>query len=474
MKFESVIGLEMHVQMKTKSKMFSDASVSFGEKANTNVAYLDMAFPGSMPTVNKQAVINAIRVCYALHMDIDNQLWFDRKNYFYSDIAKGYQITQYFRPIGKNGFLIIKTKDGERRINVERLHIEEDAAKQIHYKDYSLIDYNRAGIPLLEIVSKHEIRNGEEARKYAEKIRSIVTFLDVSDGKMEEGSLRCDVNISLKPIGDDKLGNKVEIKNLNSFVNIQKAIDYEIERQEKILVSGGVVKQETRRFDEATKKTVAMRNKTDEVDYKYFVESNLVPINLSDEFIKEAIITSNELADAKLVRYQKLGLNEYDSNLLVSNKEISNYYDSVILNGANPKRAANWIIVDVQSVLKRQNISIDEFRISPKYLAKLINIIEKGTISNRQGRKIFEKMLAENKDPQLIIDEAGIFVNSDESSLKATIVEVVDANPQAVEEYKKGRDRAVGFLVGQIMKKTKGTANPMLTNKLIVEELKRR
>ena len=299
MNFEAVIGIEIHVEMKTRTKMFSASPNRFGATPNTLVTPVDMAFPGTLPVVNKQAVINAIRVSNALNMEIDHELWFDRKNYFYSDLPKGYQITQDKRPIGKEGYVEIETTNGIKKIGIERLHMEEDTCKQLHMADYTLIDYNRAGTPLVEIVSKPEMRNGEEAMKYVEQIRSIVIYSGVSDGKMEEGSLRCDVNISLRPIGDEKFGTKVEIKNLNSLANVQRAIDFEMKRQSEILLSGGVVEQETRRFDETKKETVLMRKKTDAVDYKYFTEANITPIKLSDEFVNNAIKTCPELASSK-------------------------------------------------------------------------------------------------------------------------------------------------------------------------------
>ena len=298
MEFETIVGLEFHIQMKTKSKMFSSAPVTFGDEPNTHVSPLDMAFPGTLPLVNKQAVINAIRVCAALHMTIDNELWFDRKNYFYSDLPKGYQITQQFRPIGRDGYLII---DG-KQINIERLHLEEDTCKQLHLSDCSLLDFNRAGIPLLEIVSRPEIRSGKEAMKIAEHIRSIVTFLDVSDGKMEQGSLRCDVNVSIREKGKKEFGQKVEIKNLNSISNIQKAIDYEIQRQKNLIINGNKIAQDTRRYDEKAKKTMPMRLKTDSIDYKFFFDANIVPIRLNQDFIDITIKTSPELAETKLKR----------------------------------------------------------------------------------------------------------------------------------------------------------------------------
>lgn len=474
MEFEAVIGLEIHVEMKTVSKMFSSGPVSYGEDPNTKVNIVDMGFPGVMPVVNKQAVINAIRVSHALNMKIDDTVIFERKNYFYSDLPKGYQITQQFRPIGSDGYLEINTSNGVRRIDIERLHMEEDTCKQLHSWDFSLLDYNRAGIPLIEIVSRPDIRTGEEAAKYVEKIRSIVSFLDVSDGKMEEGSLRCDVNISLKEKGSPKLGTKVEIKNLNSIANIQKAIDFEISRQSIILDFGGVIEQETRRFDEGSKETVLMRVKTDAVDYKYFTEPNIAPIKLSKEFIEEAISTSPELAEVKLDRYQKLGLNEYDSNLLIADKDISNYFDEAAKSGVNPKLLANWIIGDVQSVLNKEGISIKQFVIAPSLLAELIKLIEDGKISNKQARDIFAKMLEKPVSPSNLLEESGESLISDEETLRKLVNEILDINQQSIIDYKNGKDRALGFIVGQVMKITHGKANPSLTSKLVLEEMNRR
>ena len=474
MAFEAIIGLEIHVEMKTKSKMFSASKVTYGELPNTSLSPVDLAFPGTLPTVNKRAVINAIRVSNALHMSIDNVLHFDRKNYFYSDLPKGFQITQNDRPIGYEGYMDIETSNGIKRIGIERLHLEEDTCKQLHSWDCSLLDYNRAGIPLIEIVSKPDLRSGEEAAKYVEKIRSIVSFLDVSDGKMEEGSLRCDVNISLREIGETKFGTKVEIKNLNSIANVQKAIEFEIARQEAMILNNEEIIQETRRFDEATKSTILMRVKTDSVDYKYFPETNIAPIKLSDEFIKEAIETSPELAESKLIRYKELGLSDYDASILISDKDISVYYDEALKTGASYKLVANWVIGDVQAILNKQNISIKQFRISPTRLGELIKIVESGKISNKQARDVFNKMLESDDDINKVIDSLGASQISDTSLIESLVKEVIDANPQSVVDYKNGKDRAVGFLVGQVMKKSQGKANPALTNKMIVEELKRR
>ena len=474
MNFEAVIGLEIHVEMKTKSKMFSNAPVSFGDLPNSDVVPLDMAFPGTMPVVNKRAVVNGIRVAHALNMEIDHELWFDRKNYFYSDLPKGYQITQQRRPIGKDGYLVIQTSKGSRKIEIERIHLEEDTCKQLHFSDYTLLDYNRAGIPLIEIVSRPDIKDGEEAMKYVETIRSIVQYLDVSNGKMEEGSLRCDVNISLKPIGATKLGTKVEIKNLNSLANVEKAIDFEMKRQEKLLLSGQAVRQETRRFDEATQETILMRVKTDAVDYKYFVEPNIAPIKLSEEFILETIKSSPELASKKYERYIALGLNEYDANILIQDKNNAEYFDAMLKTNANPKLLANWLIVDIQAVLNKEEIDISKFKIQPKHLGELVLMIEKNEISNKQGRDVFNIMLNEGGSPKDIAGKLGYSLINDDSEIIKFVNEVLDANPQSIVDFKGGKDRAFGFLVGQVMKVSHGKVNPSLTSKILMEELKRR
>lgn len=475
MNFEAVIGIEIHVEMKTKSKMFSSAPVLFGAEPNTLVRPLDIAFPGTMPLVNKQAVINAIRVSNALHMSIDNELWFDRKNYFYSDLPKGFQITQDKRPIGRDGYVEIKTKNGIKRIEIERLHMEEDTCKQLHMSNYSLLDYNRAGTPLVEIVSRPNIRSGEEAMKYVEQIKSIVQFTDVSDGKMEEGSLRCDVNISLRPIGSEKFGTKVEIKNLNSLSNVEKAIEFEIIRQQKLLLAGIPVEQETRRFDEMRKETVLMRKKTDAVDYKYFTEPNITPIKLSDEFIKNAIETCPELASSKRNRYiNDLKLSEYDADILLQDKAVSEYFDKTIKYNANPKLLVNWIMVDIASYLNKNNYSISDLKLSPEHLSDLVKLISEGKISSKQAKDVFLDIVETNASPIDVANKLGIVQMSDENVIMDLVIEALNENPQAIEDFKNGKDRAVGFLVGQIMKKSRGKANPAMTSKLVIQELKKR
>ena len=475
MNFEAIIGLELHVEMKTKSKMFSSSPNGFTHLPNTHVTAYDMAFPGSMPVVNKQAVINAIRVAHALHMTIDHTLYFDRKNYFYADLPKGYQITQQFRPIGKDGYLEFINEDGSiKRINIERVHMEEDTCKQLHFSDYSLLDYNRAGVPLLEIVSCPEIRNGYEAMKYVETIRNIVIYSGTSDGKMEEGSLRCDVNISLRPTCSDTLGTKVEIKNINSLKNIQLALDYEIARQALILDEGGSVIQETRRFDERSGKTVSMRIKTDAVDYKYFCEPNIAPIALSGEFIQNAIDTCPELYDAKMKRYLSWGLSKTDAEILLSDIETSKYYESAAKDGNLAKVIANFVIVEIRGYLRKNEIAMTEFPLPPEQLLQIAKMQQEG-YSHQQCTAIFYELCqnggeVEEVRSKLMIEKQ----SSDDELILHFVKEVLDANPQSIEDFKAGKDRAAGFLVGQVMKLAKGKVNPAIVAKIVNDEIKKR
>lgn len=474
MNFEAVIGLEIHVEMKTKSKMFSDAPVTFKAEPNTSVVPLDLAHPGSMPVVNRQAIMYAIQVCHALHLEIDRTLWFDRKNYFYADLPKGYQITQAARPIGKNGWLEISLPEGTKRIAIERLHVEEDTAMQHHYDQYSLLDYNRAGIPLMEIVSHPDMRSGAEAAAFVEKIRSIVTFANVSTGKMEEGSLRADVNISIRPVGSAKFGTKVEIKNINSISNVEKAIDFEMERQEKILLSGGLIIQETRRFDDVKKETVSMRQKTDAVDYKYFTEPNLIPIQLSDSFIQHAIELSPELAETKFKRYtEQYGLTPYDANLLIADQKVTDYFDAALQHTKEAKLLANWINGEIAGYLNKQNMTIERLPLVPERLAKLVVLVSQGTVSNKQARSLFEKMLTMPGEPEALAQQLGLVQISDETTLMSHIAPVLNENAQSIKDYLEGKDRALQFLMAQVMKRTGGKANPEKTTALIVQELQK-
>lgn len=475
MNFEAVIGLEIHVEMKTASKMFSGAPNAFGAPVNTNIRPLDMAFPGSMPRPNKQAVINAIRVANALHMEIDPLIRFDRKNYFYSDLPKGFQITQQFHPIGKNGYVDVVGKDGQlKRIGIERIHMEEDTCKQLHFVDYTLLDYNRAGVPLVEIVSNPEMRSGTEAMHYVEAIRNIVVYSNTSDGKMEEGSLRCDVNVSLRPFGEEKFGTKVEIKNLNSTKNVEVALEYEIKRQSELLLQGKTVQQETRRFDEASGKTVLMRVKTDAVDYKYFPEPNIVPIRLSQAFIDEAIKTCPELYDAKYQRYLSKGLTPTDAEIILSDIQLSAYFEKALQEAKSGKTLANWLIVEVNSILNKKGLNIASFPMEPTVLATICNMQDDG-LTHKQCLDIFNYVLEHGGDPKqaqeaLHIEKA---VN-DTGAVLAAVTAVLDANPQSIADYKAGKDRAKGFLIGQVMKAAKGKLAPASVASVMEEELKKR
>ncbi len=473
MNVEAVIGLEIHVEMQTKSKMFSTAPVTYKADPNTAVVPLDLGHPGTMPVVNRQAIINAIQVCHALHLQIDSQLWFDRKNYFYPDLPKGYQITQNARPIGSEGWIEVMVENQPFKIRIERLHVEEDTAMQHHYEGFTLVDYNRAGIPLMEIVTKPDIRNGAQAAAFVEAIRQIVSFLKVSSGKMEEGSLRCDVNISVRPVGTEILGTKVEIKNLNSIANVQRAIDVEMLRQERSLIAGMPVQQETRRYDELKKETILMRKKTDAVDYKYFTEPNIVPISLTQDFIGNAIHQSLPLATTKRTRYQgELGLSEYDAIQLTQDVYVSEYFDQLTTLGNHYKLYANWLLGEIASYLNKANLSMVAFPIPPKYMALLMAMIAKGDLSNKQAKELFEIMLKNPGDPRPLAVKMNMLQISDEGYITQQVQEVLAANPQSIIDFQQGKDRAVGFLIGQIMKKTGGKVNPTLTNQILIKLLK--
>jgi aspartyl-tRNA(Asn)/glutamyl-tRNA(Gln) amidotransferase subunit B len=473
MEYEVIIGIEIHCELKTKTKMFSGAPVLFGAPANTCVNEIDLGHPGTMPCLNKQAVAMAVQACTALNMEIDPLVRFDRKNYYYTDLPKGFQITQQFYPIGRRGHVEIETENGPKVIRIERLHMEEDTAKQFHYDAGTLIDFNRAGTPLVEIVSEPDIRSGREAMAYVEKLRQTLYYLGVSDVKMEEGSMRCDVNISLRPVGTEKFGVKTEIKNLNSISNVQKAVEYEIERQTQILNEGGQVVQETRRFDEASRTTISMRKKEGAVDYKYFPEPNIFPIQLDPEWIRQLQAAMPEMPEVRQARYAELGLPENDIALLVANKELADYYDQVMKHTQHTKIAANWVIVELPAGLTKLNTKLAENPIAPQAMAELVNMIVGGEISGKQAKIVFEEVL-QGKDPKQVAQEKGMKQLSDSSALIALINQVLDEQPQSITDYKNGKDRAVGFLVGQVMKQSKGQANPAMTNKLIVEELKKR
>ena len=474
MEYDIVVGLEIHLELLTNTKMFSGAPYKFKVEANTCTNEVDLAHPGTLPCLNKEAVRKAIMTCFALNLNIDKLIKFDRKNYYYSDLSKGYQITQQFHPIGSNGYIEIYVNGNYKKIRINRAHMEEDTAKQFHLYDETLIDFNRSGVPLLEIVSEPDISSGEEAALYVEKLRQTMDYIGVSDVKMEEGSMRCDVNISIKPKGSNKFGRKVEIKNLNSIANIKDAVDYEAKRQADILNKGETVIQETRRFDEKTMTTVSMRLKESSVDYKYFPEPNITPVRIPDEWIESIKCSMPELPDAKFKRYvNDYKLSEYDANLLLSNKMMSSYYDEAMHSSVNPKLLCNLLTSELQGLLAQNSLSIEDSKVTPANLAKLANILEKGEISSKQAKGVLEEMLS-GKDPKTIIEEKGIKQVSNEDEILRIVTEVLDENPQSILDFKNGKDRALGFMVGQVMKKSKGQANPKMASDLLTSELNKR
>lgn len=474
MEYDVTIGIEIHCQLKTNTKMFSGAPTSFGRKANTCVNEVDLGHPGSMPQVNEEAVRKAVMACTALHLTVDPLIKFDRKNYYYSDLPKGFQITQQFHPIGRDGYVDIDTAEGPKKIRIERIHMEEDTAKQFHLNKITLLDYNRAGTPLIELVSKPDMHNGAEAEAYVEALRQTLYYIGVSDCKMEEGSMRCDVNVSIAPKGAEHLGTKNEIKNLNSISHIGKAVDYEVERQKKLLEAGEKVIQETRRFDEKTGTTIMMRRKEGNVDYKFFPEPNILPIQLSENWIKEIQAEMPELPSARKQRYERdYGLSDHDIRVLISNKEMSDFFEQVVKYTNNAKSACNWLLSDVSAWLNTKEKTIDKCDLKPEMLAKLIAMIDNGKISNAQAKQLTEDLMT-GKDPEHSAEEKGLQQVSDTDAIAAMVNEVMDANPQAIEDFCNGKDRAVGFLTGQVMKKSKGRANPGLVNTQIREELQKR
>ena len=466
MEYDVTIGIEIHCQLKTDTKMFSGAPTSFGRKANTCVNEIDLGMPGVLPEVNREAVKKAVMACTALHLDIDPLVKFDRKNYYYSDLPKGFQITQQFHPIGRNGYVEIETAEGKKKIRINRIHMEEDTAKQFHLTKFSLLDFNRAGTPLIEIVSEPDMHSGEEAEAYVEALRQTLYYIGVSDCRMEEGSMRCDTNVSISPKGSGVLGTKNEIKNLNSISHIGKAVNYEIERQKKLLEAGEKVLQETRRFDEKSGETVLMRRKEGNVDYKFFPEPNIFPIRLSDEWIKDIQDNMPELPQARKERYRsEYGLSDHDISILISNKEMSDYFETVTKFTSNAKSACNWLLSDISAWLNTHETTIDQAQLNPENLAKLIAMIDDGKISNAQAKKLVDDLMA-GKDPEAAAKEKGLEQVSDTGAIAAMVNEVMDANPQAIEDFRNGKSRAVGFIVGQ--------ANPGMVSRMVNEELAKR
>ena len=475
MHFETVIGLEVHVELKTDSKIFSPSPAHFGAEPNTNTNVIDLGYPGVLPVVNKRAVEWGMKAAMALNMTVARESKFDRKNYFYPDNPKAYQISQFDQPIGENGWIDIEVNGETKRIGITRAHLEEDAGKLTHKNGYSLVDLNRQGTPLIEIVSEPDIRTPEEAYAYLEKLRSIIQYIEVSDVKMEEGSMRCDANISIRPYGQDKFGTKTELKNLNSFTFVKKGLEYEEKRQEQVILSGGIIEQETRRFDETTGATKLMRVKEGSDDYRYFPEPDIVPMVISEEWMEEVRKTIPELPDARQKRYQEeLGLPAYDAHVLTLTKEMSDMFEKTVSLGADPKLASNYLMVDVNAYLNKVQKELSETKLTAEGLAGMIKLITDGTISSKIAKKVFAELIEHGGDAEKIVKEKGLVQVSDSGQLLAWVNEALDNNPKSIEDYKNGRDRAIGFLVGQIMKVSKGQANPQMINKMLLEEIAKR
>ncbi len=475
MEFDAVIGLEVHVQLNTQSKIFCSCSTQFGSQANTQVCPVCLGLPGVLPVLNKEVLRKAIQAGLALNCKIATYSKFDRKNYFYPDLPKAYQISQYDKPICYDGFIEIVTDNGIKKIGITRLHMEEDAGKNIHSEDsdykVSYVDFNRTGVPLIEIVSEPDINTPDEAYQYLQNLRSILKYIEVSDCNMEEGSLRCDVNVSLKPKGSTTFGQKVEIKNLNSFRSVKLALEYEIERQKKMLLQNEKIVQETRLWDADRNITFSMRSKEEAHDYRYFPEPDLPPIEISREFIEQLKKELPELPHQKRIRFmQQYGLPEYDAQVLTSTRQLASYYEAVVADGAQPKKASNWIMSEVLAKIDDPE-TIDSFIVKPKDLAILLKRIDDATISGKIAKTVFEEMLETGKNPDTIINEKGLRQVTDTGAIESIIDEVIKNNPKSVEDYKKGKDKALKFLIGQVMKESKGKANPQMVNDILIKKL---
>lgn len=476
MNFETVIGLEVHVELKTDSKIFSPAPAHFGAEPNSNTNVIDWGYPGVLPVMNKRALEFGMKAALALNCEISQHTHFDRKNYFYPDNPKAYQISQFDQPIGHDGWIEIEVEGKKKKIRIERVHLEEDAGKNMHGNEgYSYVDLNRQGTPLIEIVSEADMRSPEEAYAYLEALRSIIQFTEVSDVKMEEGSMRCDANISLRPYGQEAFGTKTELKNLNSMTFVKKGLAYEEKRQAKVLLSGGEIKQETRRFDEKTNTTILMRVKEGSSDYRYFPEPDIPRFEIDDAWIERVRQSLPEMPAKRRERYiNELELPEYDAMVLTQTKEMSDFFEATIENGADAKLASNWLMGEVSAYLNSEKLELNESKLTPESLAGMIQLIVDGTISSKIAKKVFQELMKNGGNPKVIVKEKGLIQLSDPAQLLPIINEVLDNNAQSIEDFKNGKDRAVGFLVGQIMKATKGQANPGVVNQLLKQELGKR
>jgi len=471
--YEVVIGLEVHAQVTSQSKLFSTSATKFGAEPNTQVSLVDAAFPGMLPVINEYCVKQAIKTGIGLKAKINKRSVFDRKNYFYADLPQGYQISQFKDPIVGEGKVILDMPDGQKEVGIERLHLEQDAGKSIHDLDpkNTFVDLNRSGVALMEIVSKPDLRSPDEVNAYIKKLRSIMRYLGTCDGNMQEGSLRADVNVSVRKKGSKEFGTRCEIKNVNSIKFMQMAIEYEANRQVDLIEDGQTIDQETRLFDTKKNETRSMRSKEDAHDYRYFPDPDLLPLEVSDDFIENLKSEIPELPDEKKKRFiEKFKLSPYEANILVSDIETSNYFENVIKK-SDVKLATNWIIGELFAVLNEKNLEITESPISAGNLSKLINLIKDGTISGKIAKKVFEQMMEGDKDPQKIVEEKGLKQESDPKALEALIDKVIDDNRDKATEYKSGKVKLFGFFVGQVMKVSGGKANPQLVNEILKKKL---
>ena len=477
MSWETVIGLEIHVQLDTRSKIFSGASTTYGSEQNTNTSLVDLGYPGVLPVLNKEAVMMAIKFGLAVDADISRRSIFARKNYFYPDLPKGYQISQYELPIVQSGSLEIQLNDGSKKVvGITRAHLEEDAGKSIHdkFSNETAIDLNRAGTPLLEIVSEPDIRSAEEATAYMQKVHQLVRYLKISDGNMQEGSFRCDANVSVRPTGQKEFGTRAEIKNINSFRFVENAINYEVERQIDRLENGDEIVQETRLYDPDRDETRSMRSKEEANDYRYFPDPDLLPLEIDEETIKKIRESLPELFDAKVKRYiEVLKIKESDAEEIARNMQIAEYFEATLESfSKDPQLVSNWILSEVTAVLNRENIEINDFYIEPNRLASLLSRIDDNTISSKIAKDLFSQMLTSDVTADEMIEKQGLEQITDEDSITQFVTEVLDEFSEQKDQYLAGKEQVLGFLVGQVMKRSKGKANPKLVNELIIRQIK--
>lgn len=474
--YEAVIGMEVHAELLTNSKMFCACTADFGGEPNSRTCPVCLGLPGSLPVPNRKAIEYVVRTALALNCQISERSVFHRKNYFYPDLPKNYQISQYDDPIGKNGWIDVVVNGTTRRIRIRRVHLEEDTGKLIHAGgDISLIDYNRSGVPLMEIVTEADIRTAEEAREYLVRLRAILTYLGVNDGKMEEGSLRCEPNVSIRLVGEEKFGTKTEIKNLNSFRAVYRGLDYEIKRQESVLREGGTVVQETRRWDDERGVTTPMRSKEFEQEYRYFPDPDLVPLRFTPEFVEQQQMALPELPEARKQRFiEDYALPAYDAEILTSTRAFADFFEETVTLYPEPKVVSNWMMVELTKLLNDAGIDITECKVSPRRLAGLLRMIADGTISGKIAKTVFEQMFESGKSAEDIVASEGMTQITDISELQPIIDRVIAENPRIAEDYIGGKDKSLGFLVGQVMKYTQGRANPQEVNRLLRERLPRK